>query len=180
MNELEKHIIKHRKDFDLYDPSPAVWQRIEKDLEAPEQTRKSRRILPLRWWAAAAVAIALGSFFFLRPTEVGTATVDLRKINPSYAMQIEFAQEDINERQSQIMSLVQEYPALAKKFQADLVALDVTYEKLRDNLFQEQNQEMLLKAMIANLKLQISVLEDQLELLENLKSTIDENSGDII
>lgn len=180
MTDLEKYIFAKRNEFDRLEPSPEVWERLTKELPGASHKTKRFQIRHL-FSIAAAVAICLGAFFFVQQATHQTGSTDeLSGIDPAYVKQIAYTQEDISSRRTQIKTLVEEHPELAEKFAADLVALDVTYDKLKEKLFAKQNQEVLLQAMISNLKLQVSILEDQLELLQNLKNDIHEKTSNPI
>ncbi|MBX2814526.1 MAG: hypothetical protein KTR24_00945 [Saprospiraceae bacterium] len=177
MNHLEKFIVDNKEKLDLYSPNPKVWEELEKTL--PKKKSKLRTLV-LSLSTAAAVALCLGAYFFFLPSTEQDALAmvdkDLVHIDESYAMQIALAQEHVRQRQDEIKTMISIHPSLAEKFRADLTALDLTYDKLKGNLTQNDNQEVLLKAMISNLQLQIDVLEDQLALLEKLKNNSDESS----
>src|SRR5690606_25554537 len=65
-------------------------------------------------------------------------------------------------------------PEYKKEFLRELDELDVQYQRLRDNL-KFGNQEEVVNAMIMNLRLRLEILNRQIEILEELNKTEDED-----
>jgi hypothetical protein len=62
------------------------------------------------------------------------------------------------------------HPELYQRFSADLQKLDTAYRQLKQQLPTQPNQELLLKAMLQNLTLQVDLINRQLGIIEQLKS----------
>ena len=86
MSDLEKYIRQNKEAFDDIEPSEALWSRLEKKLDAPQEKPKTK-IMALKpvWIAAAAMILAIltGALFFLdrnsgRPTPDVAVTNSLR------------------------------------------------------------------------------------------------------
>ena len=59
-------------------------------------------------------------------------------------------------------------PELFKQFAGDIKKLDSTYQVLRNTLPANPNKEQLLQAMIGNLQMQISLLNQQLQIIQQV------------
>lgn len=78
-------------------------------------------------------------------------------------------------KQSQLKEIQKVNPDLYRNFTNDLKKLDTYYNKLQDELKINPNKEQLLEAMIQNLQLQQEVLNQQLQIIQNLKHTKNES-----
>ncbi|HMR84153.1 MAG TPA: anti-sigma factor [Niabella sp.] len=72
--KLEDFIQNNRDAFDSYQPSDALWQRIEKKLDAPENEKKAKVFLIKSWMkiAAAVVVILTTATIFYTLNKGGT------------------------------------------------------------------------------------------------------------
>ena len=75
----------------------------------------------------------------------------------------------IEEKQSELKSLEKDNPELIKQFAGDIKKLDSTYQVLRNTLPANPNKEQLLEAMIGNLQMQIGLLNQQLQIIQQVK-----------
>ena len=171
-----------REQFDKYDPPAESWDEVRKHLP---QTAKRRSLHRPLLAVAASVALIVAAFFIVQTTrtnDLDTVALDqeLVAVDRQYAQQIALAQTNIDQRQGEIKKLLANYPELEGRFQVDLGKLSQTYLKLKKDLPYNANQEILLKAMISNLKLQIDVLENQLSIIENIKSTVNDETSNSI
>lgn len=177
MSQLEDFIRKNRQALDLHEPQADGWQEIRKELPGGKRTISLRTPLAI----AASIAILAGTFFFIgRSTSSGSDPVqamiepELLHMDEHYAVQIAQTQVEISTRQEVIEGLTRDYPAIESRFQEDLQRLNDTYATLRAQLPEHANQEILLKAMISNLQLQLDILNQQVSLIEKIK---DKNYG---
>lgn len=184
-NDLEKFIRKNRNDFDDAKPSGDVWKNIERSLPVKKQAKRFTITDIYKWSAAAAIFfIALTSvyFVFIRkyshenpPTvETGTqkATPDLVSgMSMEFAAEFKQANDAVKKRQDELRSAIANDPELYRKFQMDLVALDSSYRVLREQASQTVNPDVLIKAMIDNLRLQSELLGRQLMIIQEIKTT---------
>jgi archaellum component FlaC len=75
----------------------------------------------------------------------------------------------IDMKQEELKKLAIEQPALYQQFTNDLNQLDSSYAELKKQLNTVTNKELLLEAMIQNLQLQLSVLNQQLNIIHQIK-----------
>ncbi len=178
-NELKKFIEDNREEFDDRAPSANVWQNIESAL-SPEKKKRSI-IRPLYKWtmaAAAVLIISTGVYFVMSDKKntdettvssghEGTGSDSPESLTPQMTQFVKM----IDMKQEELKTLAAEQPELYKKFSNDLNQLDSSYNTLKTQLNAAPNREMLLEAMIQNLQLQLSVLNQQLNIINQIKQS---------
>lgn len=176
-NKLKKFIWDNRKEFDNEVPSDKVWENIEGSF-VPNKKKKSI-IKPLYKWsmAAAAVLVIAPAIYFTmnkKPTgitEVAAIDSVIIKLAPEYAPQMNQFVKMIDTKQEELKVIAKEQPELYKKFTTAINQLDSSYSTLKNQLSASPNREMLLEAMIQNLQLQLSVLNQQLNIINQIKQS---------
>lgn len=175
-NRLEKFIQDNRNQFDSEEMNIATWNVHSK---SPKETIAFS--VKKLWWAAAACAILLSGIIYYTafnpktnapaamqsislPDKVLTDAIDT-----SYTSQmIHFAQL-ILLKQTELMKNEKAHPGLYKQFLKDNDQLDSSYNYLKSVLRTNPNKEVLLNAMIQNLRLKIDVLNQQLQIIQQSK-----------
>lgn len=184
-SKLKKFIWDNRAAFDNEVPSGKVWENIEASF-VPKQKKRSI-IRPLYKWtmaAAAMLTIATGIYFiaFNKSSEIAAPEItaspqgpagglDINKLAPEYAPQMNQFVKMIDMKQEELKVIAKEQPELYKKFTKAINQLDSSYSTLKDQLGTSPNREMLLEAMIQNLQLQLSVLNQQLNIINQIKQS---------
>lgn len=190
-NNIERFVRDNRDGFDSNDPSPKVWENIEKQLNL--KSTPVRSISWKRWSVAAAVIVALGTgilWFTNRKPDISILPVaktntdtprtegkesirhkevDIADIDPDYAQQVAQFTSLIDKKQIEIKTIEKDQPELYQKFSDDIQRLDSTYSALKLQLPVNTNKEELLQAMIYNLQLQINLLNQQLSIIQKIK-----------
>ena len=95
-----------------------------------------------------------------------TAAMD----EPLYDQEMSHFSRIINIKFREIEKIKGIHPELYERFSADLQKLDTAYRQLKQQLPTQPNQELLLKAMLQNLSLQVDLISRQLGIIEQLKS----------
>jgi hypothetical protein len=176
-NRLEDFISNNREDFDSELPSGKVWQRVEGSFSGKKKTKIIH--LPFfKWGIAAASVLIIGSIIYLQlnkketvePVAAKTET-DINKLAPDYAPQMNQFAKMIDMKQEELKVLAKEQPQLYHKFTKDIIQLDSSYNALKSQLSVTPNREMLLEAMIQNLQLQLNVLNQQLNIIQQIKQS---------
>lgn len=168
---LEQFIRENRSEFDEYEPGEKVWQTIEKKL--PVTKRKTGVII--RWAAAASILILLAStayylFSFNKEKALSNELVN-SGVPPEYADEVYHFTKLIELKHRELQKIEKEQPELYHQFAGDINKLDSNYQVLKKELPDNPNQEMLLEAMIGNLKWQIDLLNQQLTIIQKIKQT---------
>ena len=183
-NEFEKFVRKNRIDFDDANPSGDVWKNIQSSLPAKKQAKRFTITDIYKWSAAAAIffiVLTSGYFLFIRqyspenPPNVNNGMekpgVDNMILSIQYASEFREANEAVKNKQQELRSAIANDPELYRKFQADLLALDSSYRVLREQAGQTVNPDVIIKAMIDNLRLQSELLGRQLMIIREIKTT---------
>ncbi len=174
--KLSKYIWDNRTAFDNEAPSAKLWENIEASF-GPGQKKRSV-IKPLYKWtmaAAAMLVIATGIYFMQNKTAPETITAknenEINQLAPDYAPQMNQFVKMIDSKQEELKTLAKEQPELYSKFTTAISQLDSSYNNLKNQLSATPNREMLLEAMIQNLQLQLNVLNQQLNIIHQIKQS---------
>jgi len=184
--KLEKFIGDHRNEFDDAIPSTKVWENIEAGFTGK---KKQKAILaPLyKWSIAAALLITAGITVFILLNNKKTGIITTAGIHRDSATEVntiatEYDAPQVNEfaklvalKQEELKALAPEQPELYQKFTTDINQLDSSYKSLKNQLGATPNREMLIEAMIQNLQLQLNVLNQQLNIINQIKQSKSKN-----
>jgi len=163
---LEKFILDHREDFDDANPSPRVWDQIQSGLG-----HHRRRNVPLRGWiwkAAAAVfflstsILILQNYWNLPSGEEIAFTKDFTNTEEYYTGLIQLKQTELRSQFTGDRNLIVE-------FADDIMELDSVYQVLKEE-YQCNNDELVMDAMIRNLQIRLEIMDQQLQIIQHIKS----------
>ncbi|MGG9960577.1 hypothetical protein [Ferruginibacter sp. SUN106] len=182
--KLEKFIGDNRNEFDDAMPSGKVWENLAAGFQ--EKKQKKAILAPMfKWSIAAALVITAGLTIFLvlnnKKTSTGNpdvAKIDTTTINsiaPEYAPEVNEFAKMVLLKQEELKALAPEQPELYKTFATDINQLDSSYKSLKTQLSNTPNREMLIEAMIQNLQLQLNVLNQQLNIINQIKQSKSNN-----
>lgn len=185
---LERFVRDNREAFDSYEPSNDLWKRLEKDLDAQQPKRLNGKVVHFGGWQkglkiAASILIVL-SLSYLAYQNYAIEILEEHPaefaLSPTYAKELASYTSTIGDKRGELQILLKEDPELAQQFDAELKALDENYQRLRDELPKNPNQEDLLKAMVQNLQWQTDLLNQQLHILQKIKESKNEKAKIII
>ena len=176
MKDIEKFIKENKEAFDSYQPGNRVLQNLEKEFCNPAEKRVIVRRMPwLKWSAAAAVIvfIVVGVLYFSSSeTNYAPAVASNNtEIPPEYAEEVYHFTRLIEIKHQELKKIRKDEPELYKKFSADITRLDSSYQVLKKDLPGNPNEELVLSAMIENLRIQIDLLNEQLTIIKKIKET---------
>ena len=170
-DNLEKYIKENRAAFDDKMPPEDAWHNINDQLDNNEA-----RIVPISTylWRAAAILLFAAVVWLL---------VDRSDRNDNYAGANGFINEneiafndveafyikEIETKQSLIVQFVADNPELDRDLLGEIDQLDSTYQMLKSTA-QVGQSEKIIDAMVLNLQMRIDILNQQLEVLEKIKS----------
>ena len=190
---LEKFVKDHREDFDDATPPAHIWRAIDKEMNAPAKPKAvviSMKVV--RWAAAAAIIIIAGTVLWLQPfsnqpnktpsiagTNNDSTTATAPALPNEYAQQVYHFTQLIELKNAELKKIEKEEPELYKEFAADITRLDSSYQALQTQLPGNPNQDVLIQAMIANLQVQIDVLNKQLSIIQRIKQQKNGNNEKI-
>ena len=182
-SRLKQFVRDHRADFDSEEPSPELWNKIASQLDHSPKKGLLATMNWKRWSAAAAILLVLGAgtFYFINSagnkaaltqndgTRNGTDIIS--DINPTYAKEVYHFTQLIELKQNELKEIEKENPELYKKFVTDINKLDSSYNALKQELPSNPNREQLLEVMIQNLQLQTELLNQQLQIIQQIKQS---------
>lgn len=100
----------------------------------------------------------------------------LNEINPAYAKEVYHFTQLIELKQSELKQIEKDNPVLYKQFLGDINKLDSSYNSLKQQLPANPNREQLLEAMISNLQLQMDLLNQQLQIIQQIRKSSKESA----
>jgi hypothetical protein len=175
-DNIERFIRDNREGFDTQLPCKKNWEEIEKQIGIPKAPARIFSMKILRWSAAAAIFVGIivtGFYLFNKPSAPSIESLAqdpvVEQIDPQYAKMVAQFSSLIEAKQLELKSLEKDNPDLFKQFSGDIKKLDSTYQVLRNTLPANPNKEQLLQAMIGNLQMQISLLNQQLQIIQQVK-----------
>jgi hypothetical protein len=167
-DRLEEFVRSHQQEFDIHEPDPALWGRIEK-LAAP------KKVILWRYYLSRAAIIV----FLIGASLIGQRVwmkngQHLAKQDAEIELNIPELQEAemyytgmINAKMEEVKPLLLKNPSLQKELNTDLTELDSVYKSLKNDLKDDIANQEVIEAMIQNYRLRISILEDMLSFLED-------------
>lgn len=134
------------------------------------------------WGIAASIAILLlsGGFWFLNHQYGVTEQPEVVAVSPTYAKEFVQYARLVDEKQAELKAMTTSNPALYQAFATDLERLERSYQTLKADLPENPNQETLVQAMIQNLQLQINLLNEQLRVIQRMKTQNNITNGHLI
>ena len=168
-DRLEEFVRSHSAEFDLHEPDPKLWKKIEKGI-VPKRK--------LAWGyylsRAAAVIFLIGATLIAQRiwmksdhkstnNKVAKVEIDIPELKEAEM----YYTGIINSKLKEVEPLLSEYPSMEKELKTDLSELDSIYLDLKNDLRDDIANHEVIEAMIQNYRLRISILEDMLEFLES-------------
>lgn len=182
---LEKFIVENKAEFDT-EPVPVdLWNKLEKKMPSAENRFRLFNLFSLQQVAAAVITVAVALAFAItadnrRPAKPGGHDLDKivagtneipENINPVYSKQIIQFSRIVDSRQTQLKEAGKISPELYRDFTKDLHTLDNYYKTFANELKDNPRKDQLLDEMIQNLRLQAELLNQQLNVIQELKQT---------
>ena len=172
-DRLEDFVKQHREQFDLHEPDPSVWLKIN---PANKVVTKERR--PMRWLriAAAVAMIFAGSaagIYFLTGERPGQD----RYSNDLYQEIQETEQyysQMVSDRYEELQPFLVSDPAAEEILNSDMEELDEVYRELKEDLKDNASNPEVIEAMILNYRVKLEILEDLLNQLKEKENQDDE------
>ncbi|WP_253248949.1 hypothetical protein [Pedobacter sp. AJM] len=164
-NRLETFVKENRRSFDMMEPSPALWAKIEQKLDQKKEKKPVKLYLWMSVAAAIVVVFSLGWFY---AGKMQSGEIEIADVNTVYAKkEVQFAGL-IVEKKDSLAIFAAANPELYKKFTADLRKLDEEYERLKNELPASPNQTFVVKAMVKNREIQLQLLKQQLLIINQV------------
>jgi hypothetical protein len=163
---LEEFIAENRAAFETEKPSDKLWQSIAINLDA-SQKRNGFAIFKNSIKYAAAVFLVFMSGFlvqkYIAANQVGS--YDANSLVEEYLKAEKYYQREVNF----IRQNIGDVQAMDQSIEDDIKQLDVVYNELKNEfLNKEAPKEIIIREMINNYQLRISLLETILSRTQNL------------
>ncbi|WP_029282129.1 hypothetical protein [Pedobacter sp. R20-19] len=164
-NKLETFVKENRRSFDIMEPTPALWAKIEEKLD---QKKEKKPIQLYLWMSVAAAIVVVFGLGWLYAGRMQNGAIEIADVNAVYAKkEVQFAGLIIEKRDS-LAIFASANPELYKKFTADLKKLDEEYERLKNELPTSPNQTFVVKAIVKNREIQLQLLKQQLLIINQV------------
>lgn len=183
---LEDFARNNRDAFDSETPSAELWSKINDRVLAGKPKARLIQMAWFKWSVAAAtiIMVSITAVYLLTRPAIKNQGVDLASkpteqldsvlissINPEYAQELYHFTRLIELKQDEIKQLEKDNPSLYKEFITDINSLDSSYNRLKEELPTNPNREQLLEAMISNLQIQMNLLNQQLQIIQQIKQS---------
>jgi hypothetical protein len=180
-DRLEDFVRQHREQFDLHEPDPSIWLKINPapvPLQAGPAARERR---PLRWLriAAAVAVIFAGStagIYYLTggnraAEQYGDALYQEMQETEAYYTRM------VAQRYDELRPYLASDPVAEEMLAADMEELDEVYAELKNDLKENVDNPEVIEAMILNYRVKLEILEDLLRQLKE-KENLDYEKDD--
>ena len=165
-DELEKFVIENRDGFDDFDPDPAIWAQVQKNVKPVRKISATRILLRV----AAVIVIFISSYVFHDyQTESSRATFMMEQAD---ANQIEAAKNFfeakayytsmIGSKEREVFELSKNYPQIKKELISEFKEIDQEQNELQKDLKDGASNKEIIEAMIQNYRIQLDILESVL------------------
>ncbi|HMO62997.1 MAG TPA: hypothetical protein PKC39_08620 [Ferruginibacter sp.] len=179
-SKIDKFIRTNREAFDDAELPEALWQKVEAQLPVYNKKKVVTLRHMYRWMAAAVVVGMLLTsvyFMYLRTGNTTAATAstgnpgaeNLSGISPEYTQEAMLAYKTIEAKQEELKAITADKPELYRQFLSDLRMLDSAYNMLQQQALNTPNRDVIVKAMLQNLQLQMELLGRQLMIMNTIK-----------
>ena len=172
-DRLEDFVKQHREQFDLHEPDPSIWLKINPANQVVKQERR-----PMRWLriAAAVAMIFAGStagIYFLTgekadPEFYSDLYIEITETEQYYSQMVA-------DRYEELQPFLTGNPSAKEMLSDDMDELDEVYNELKEDLKDNASNPEVIEAMILNYRVKLEILED---LLNQLKEKENQDEKD--
>lgn len=179
-DRLKDFIKSNRGDFENENPSGKVWEKIEKNI-SPKAGQRIYMQPVFKWNIAAAILLIVVSsvYYFKSLDQANSLHSNAHETSvleePDYSRQMSQFMKVIDIKQEELKQIAADHPELYQKFTSALDQLDSSYNSLKTQLAVTPNREMLMEAMVENLQLQLKILNQQLNIIKQIKNAKKDN-----
>lgn len=171
-NKLEGFVKDNKKEFEVKGPSDQLWERIAAELDKKQQKKTTKMY---KWMSIAAMlVISLGAY--LSYNYQVNSNIDVADVSKSFGRKEIHLASLIEEKKDSLEVYGKDNPELYQKFMADVSKLNEDYEKLKKQLQTSPNSQIVVRAMMKNLDIQLQVLNQQLMIINQANQYKKENT----
>lgn len=181
-NRLEDFVLNHREDFDIFEPSSKVWEKIE--TRNPEAKIVKANWTKYLWRAASVIVIFMISFAVSELIHRNEGQIAAKKNTASDNQEIQIPElveaeiyytSQVNDKLHEVQKHVKAFPELEHQLNYDMNELDSVLVELKQDLKDNIATEEVIDAMIQNYRLKLQVLEDILYHIQHAKGKLERN-----
>ncbi len=164
-DRLETFITDNKTSFDVYEPSPDVWEKLNKQLQHKEKKHWAKS----RWLQIAAVlaVIFIGSGIVVNSFILPSNGIRLSaNFDPEVRELIEaeaYYAQQVNGKMKEIRKCYELIPELQMEVENDLLELEGMYMDLRKDLKENIANKEVIEAMIENNRYRMKLVDEVLE-----------------
>lgn len=168
-DSLEKFIKSHREDLDDKSPRKDLWSDIESQINIETKQRKLWN--PTVYWRAAAVILLLISSWlvFDKVNQNADNNSEVAISNPQLFEAESYYVSLIAQKSEEIKVMSEKYD-FGNDFLYEIDRLDSMYSMLKQDM-STGDEENIVDAMILNLQLRIEILNQQLNIIQSIENT---------
>jgi hypothetical protein len=157
MDRLERFVKENREKLDIYEPSPAIWERIE-----GKKVLISKKLL-IRLSAAAVLTLVISSAIFLyssanRKESLSVLSGEIKEMELFYNTMA-------STLYMQAKPMLTRQPEVERELENDLQMIDKICNEIKDDLNDNVDNQEVIEALIQNYTIKIHILEDMLRIL---------------
>lgn len=176
MRSLEDIVKQNRMDFDTEVPSDLLWNSIHTKLE---QKRNRNTWKP--YVAAASIMLFISFTWIIANHKLNSNVeysstdlpVEVKEAQVQFTSLIEIKRNELNQYRNT-------NPELVKDFEYQLLELQKNYALLLPQLKDENKKDIVLQAVIENLQMQVEVLNQQINIISQLKQHKNNETDEIV
>lgn len=157
---LEVYVEDHRAEWDQHKAPERIWNGIEHKLD---KKKKKSRLITLTVWKMASIFLGvlvcgawMGKIYFSSTTT---------GLDPAYATEMRMVEDHYSKEVGLKLDEARTHNLIDKDVAADLGQLDKVYMELKSEMLRKKdiNNEELMREMINNYRIRLSLLETLLE-----------------
>ena len=164
-DRLESFVNENRHEFDRMEPSDAIWESINKQLEEQPKQR-IRRMNWMKVAAVVAVIILVPAIVYQIRLADQKQSVQAVQVDPEVQELIEaeaFYAQEVSGKLVEIQKCYKIYPELKGEIEGDLNELETMYRSLKSDLKENISNKEVIEAMIENNRYRMKLVDEVLE-----------------
>ena len=173
-DRLEDFVKQQREQFDLHEPDPSIWLKINPANVPVVKERRSMRWLRV----AAAVAMIFGGstagLYFLTGEKAETDQLS-NELYLEIQETEQYYSQMVTQRYDELKPFLMENPDAERMLADDMEELDEVYLDLKEDLKDNVSNPEVIEAMILNYRVKLEILEDLLNQLNEKENQDYEN-----
>lgn len=166
MKNIEDFIRENREEFNADVPSEKVWNAISNKLNSQKNKFSWKPYM-----AAASIMLFISLTWIIAnhkfngdsQTTASNIPIEVQEAQVQFSSLIEIKRNELNQYRST-------NPELIKDFEHQLIELQKNYKALLPQLNDVNKKDIVLQAVIENLQMQVNVLNQQIEIINQLKN----------